>query len=59
MGSRYSNTRQLRDIVGGLPSPEFVEWMMGFPRGFSDVSADVASTSLRTLSSDDRQRTLF
>lgn len=58
-GTRYSQCRQLRDLVGGLPNPEFVEWMMGLVRGWTDVSADVASQSLQTRSSDSRQRTLF
>lgn len=33
---RTKNGRSLAQDVGGVPRPEFVEWLMGFPTGWTD-----------------------
>ena len=41
---RLSNTRRgvdLGDAIGGPPNPEWVEWLMGFPQGWTDVEPSV------------------
>lgn len=37
---RLANSRtgpDLNEVLGGPANPEFVEWLMGFPAGWSDV----------------------
>jgi hypothetical protein len=29
--------RNLKQGLGGMPSPAFLEWVMGFPIGWTDV----------------------
>jgi len=36
-GVRGSTSPNLATAVGGTPNPEWVEWLMGFPAGWTDV----------------------
>lgn len=40
MGDRTEDCCQsLPSQLGGIPNPEFVEWLMGFPAGWTDLEA--------------------
>jgi hypothetical protein len=36
-GAYTQGGKALSTILGGTPSPEFLEWLMGFPLGWTDV----------------------
>ena len=36
--TREKNSRPLSEFVGGSLSPQWVEWLMGFPEGWTDLS---------------------
>jgi hypothetical protein len=40
--------RSLRTDVGGQPNPEFCEWLMGYPIGWSECDASGIALSLRS-----------
>ena len=35
----WADVKNLEDVVGGRPDPNLVEWMMGFPKGWTDLNA--------------------
>ena len=35
--SKFNPTAKLEHIVGGIPAPESLEWMMGWPMGWTDL----------------------
>lgn len=35
--ARGRTGRDLNDAIGGPPNPTWVEWLMGFPEGWTDV----------------------
>lgn len=38
---RYSRVTELNTAVGGLLNPDWVEWLMGLPVGWTIIDADV------------------
>jgi hypothetical protein len=36
-GAYSQGGKALSTILGGTPNPEFLEWLMGFPLGWTDV----------------------
>ena len=36
---RFSQKTELPSVVGGQLNPTWVEWLMGFPNGWTDLSA--------------------
>ncbi len=45
------NSRPLSEVVGGLLSPQFVEWLMGFCQDWTDVNESRACDALGMRSS--------
>ncbi len=41
---RTKNGRSLAQDVGGVPTPEFVEWLMGFPPGWTETGCGASET---------------
>jgi len=35
----HSTGLSLEEQIGGIPNPEWLEWLMGFPKGWTDIAA--------------------
>ncbi|HEU4422100.1 MAG TPA: hypothetical protein VFR67_06115 [Pilimelia sp.] len=51
MNKPKAGTVDLGDAIGGPPNPTWVEWLMGFPPGWTDVEPSVTPSSPPSASS--------
>lgn len=50
---RGKTGRDLPDAVGGPTNPEWIEWLMGFPPGWTDVPPSATPSSPPSASTSD------